>query len=235
MTADMTILSHHRTFQASLQPLTPTPRKASQSALNDSSFAQYILQNDQTRKSSFSHSITKTHTLTDSPTIQNPQPLRERFPTLDHSIPEWLYSALIAILSEFLGTTFFLFFALAGCQVAYTHLSPSTVILPGSPARSTMTVSSASLLYAALSVGFSMMVNAWIFFRISSGLFNPAITLGMVAEGSLGWKKGVVIAGAQFAGGMAAAGLVSGLLPGQLKAETLLGSGTSIVRGLCEF
>lgn len=80
-----------------------------------------------------------------------------------------------------------------------------------------------------------MMVNAWIFFRISSGLFNPAITLGMVAEGSLGWKKGVVITGAQFAGGMAAAGLVSGLLPGQLKAETLLGSGTSIVRGLCEF
>ena len=98
-----------------------------------------------------------------------------------------------------------------------------------------MAVSSASLLYAALSVGFSMMVNAWIFFRISSGLFNPAITFGMVIEGSLGWKKGVTIAVAQFAGGMAAAGLVSGLLPGQLKAETLLGSGTSIVRGLCEF
>lgn len=150
-------------------------------------------------------------------------------------MPEWLYNALIAILNEFLGTTFFLFFALAGTQVAYTHLSPSTVILPGSPARSTMTVSSASLLYAALSVGFSMMVNAWIFFRISSGLFNPAITFGMVVEGSLGWKKGVSIAGAQFAGGMASAGLVSGLFPGQLKAETLLGSGTSIVRGLCKF
>lgn len=80
-----------------------------------------------------------------------------------------------------------------------------------------------------------MMVNAWIFFRISSGLFNPAITFGMVVEGSLGWKKGVSIAGAQFAGGMASAGLVSGLFPGQLKAETLLGSGTSIVRGLCKF
>lgn len=98
-----------------------------------------------------------------------------------------------------------------------------------------MTVSSASLLYAALSVGFSMMVNSWIFFRISSGLFNPAITFGMVVEGSLGWKKGVVIAGAQFAGGMAAGGLVSGLFPGQMRAETLLGDGTSIVRGLCEY
>lgn len=98
-----------------------------------------------------------------------------------------------------------------------------------------MAVSSASLLYAALSVGFSMMVNAWIFFRISSGLFNPAITFGMVVEGSLGWKKGVTIAGAQFAGGMAAAGLVSGLFPGEVKAETLLGGGTSIVRGFCEY
>ena len=98
-----------------------------------------------------------------------------------------------------------------------------------------MAVSSASLLYAALSVGFSMMVNAWIFFRISSGLFNPAITFGMVIEGSLGWKKGVTIAVAQFAGGMAAGGLVSGLFPGQLKAETLLSGGTSITRGLCEY
>jgi aquaporin related protein len=150
-------------------------------------------------------------------------------------VPEWAYYALIAILSEFLGTTFFLFFALAGCQVAYTHLSPSTVVLPGSPARPTMAVSSASLLYAALSVGFSMMVNAWIFFRISSGLFNPAISLGMVVEGSLGWKKGACIAFAQFLGGLAAAGLVSGLFPGSLKAETLLGSGTSIVRGFCKF
>ena len=79
------------------------------------------------------------------------------------------------------------------------------------------------------------MVNAWIFFRISSGLFNPAITFGMVVEGSLKWKKGVSIVGAQFAGGMAAAGLVSGLFPGQMKAETLLGSGTSVVRGLCEY
>jgi aquaporin related protein len=178
------------------------------------------------------YSVVVTTLTDDGFTLQSPQPLRERFPSLDRSIPEWAYNASIAILSEFLGTTFFLFFALAGTQVAYTHLSPSTVITSG---YSSMTISSASLLYAALSVGFSMMVNAWIFFRISSGLFNPAITFGMVVEGSLGWKKGVVIAGAQFAGGMAAGGLVSGLFPGQMRAETLLGGGTSIVRGLCEY
>jgi aquaporin related protein len=161
-------------------------------------------------------------------------PLRERFPFLERTVPEWAYHTLIAILSEFLGTTFFLFFALAGCEVAYTHLSPSTVISPGSLARPGAVVSSASLLYAALSVGFSMMVNAWIFFRISSGLFNPTISFGMMIEGSLGWKKGASIALAQFLGGLAAAGLVSGLFPGHLRAETLLSGSTSIVRGFCK-
>jgi glycerol uptake facilitator-like aquaporin len=161
-------------------------------------------------------------------------PLRDRFPALGRVLPEWAYHAIISFIGEFLGTAFFLFFALAGCQVAYTHLSPSTVVLPGSPARSTMAISAASLLYAALAVGFSMIVNAWIFFRISSALFNPAITFGMVLEGKLTWKKGLSLVVAQFLAGMAAAGLVSGLLPGQLTAETLLGNGTSVVRGLCE-
>ena len=91
------------------------------------------------------------------------------------------------------------------------------------------------MLYAALSVGFSLAVNAWIFFRVTSALFNPAVTFAMVVEGSLGWKRGACIAAAQFLGGLAAAGLVSGLFPGGFEAETLLGSGTSIARGLCEY
>jgi aquaporin related protein len=95
-----------------------------------------------------------------------------------------------------------------------------------------MTISAASLLYAALSVGFSLIANAWIFFRVTSALFNPAITFGMVVEGSLTWRKGISLTAAQFLAGMAAAGLASGLFPGQLTAETLLGNGTSVVRGL---
>jgi aquaporin related protein len=31
------------------------------------------------------------------------------------------------------------------------------------------------LLYIALSFGFSLCVNVWVFFRISGGLFNPAV------------------------------------------------------------
>ena len=36
------------------------------------------------------------------------------------------------------------------------------------------------LLFISLGFGFSLAVTAWVFYRISGGLFNPAVTLGMV-------------------------------------------------------
>ena len=75
------------------------------------------------------------------------------------------------------------------------------------------------------------MVSAWVFFRVTSGLFNPAITFGMCLVGSLPWRRGAFIAVSQMLAGMTAAGLVSCVFPGDLKAETLLGGKTSVVRG----
>lgn len=146
-------------------------------------------------------------------------------------MPEWAFNTFIAVFAEFMGTTFFLFFALAGCQV--THLSPTAVTFPGPAGSSPQTfVSVSSLLYAALAVGFSLAVNAWVFFRVTSALFNPAITLGMVFVGSLAWKRAACLAVSQMLGGMAAAGLVSCMFPGDIRAtETLLGRETSVVRG----
>jgi MIP family channel proteins len=82
-----------------------------------------------------------------------------------------------------------------------------------------------------LSVGFSLVVSAWVFFRVTSGLFNPAITFGMCLVGSLPWRRGAFIAVSQMLAGMTAAGLVSCVFPGELRAETLLGGKTSVVRG----
>ena len=36
------------------------------------------------------------------------------------------------------------------------------------------------ILFISLGFGFSLAVTAWVFYRISGGLFNPAVTLGMV-------------------------------------------------------
>lgn len=80
----------------------------------------------------------------------------------------------VASIGEWVGTTLFLFFAFAGTQVANAHSK--------SPAESTTTNATAGfspivMLYISVSFGFSLMVNVWIFFRISGGLFNPAVSL----------------------------------------------------------
>lgn len=69
---------------------------------------------------------------------------------------------LIAMSGEFVGTTMFLFFAFGGTQIA-NNLTPAD-----SP-------SLAQLSYISLSFGFSLAVTAWTFYRISGGLFNPAV------------------------------------------------------------
>ena len=67
----------------------------------------------------------------------------------------------VAMTGEFVGTFLFLFFALGGTQVANS--------LPN-------TSNSEPLMYIALSFGFSLLVNVWVFYRVSGGLFNPAVS-----------------------------------------------------------
>jgi hypothetical protein len=72
---------------------------------------------------------------------------------------------LVAAIGEIVGTTMFLFFAFAGTQVA--NVNSTSAVTTG--------LNSQKLLYISLSFGFSLMVNVWIFFRISGGLFNPCV------------------------------------------------------------
>lgn len=74
---------------------------------------------------------------------------------------------LVAVIGEFMGTFLFLFIAFAGTQTA----------LGGQPKLSTeIGPELTQLLYISLIFGFSLAVNVWIFFRISGGLFNPAVS-----------------------------------------------------------
>lgn len=117
----------------------------------------------------------------------------------------------------------FLFFAFSATQVAnYTAPGASVADAPNT----------SNLLFVALAFGFSLAVNAWVFFRITGGLFNPAVTLGMCLIGALSWTRGLVIFLAQIVGGIAGAAVVSGLLPGEMSVGTALGGGCSVVQGL---
>ena len=99
-------------------------------------------------------------------------------------IPETARNHTVAILGEFAGTVLFLFFAFAGVQVS--QLDGSVPQLSGKVLGATNEVGTPSntsqLMFIALSFGLSLLVTAWIFFRVSGSLFNPAVSRAFVSE-----------------------------------------------------
>jgi hypothetical protein len=86
---------------------------------------------------------------------------------------------VVATLGEFVGTTMFLFFAFSGTMVS-NAVSDQIDLKPAIADAATAALSLQRLVYISLSFGFSLMVNVWIFFRISGGLFNPAVSYPML-------------------------------------------------------
>jgi len=99
-------------------------------------------------------------------------------PNHENRLPgfEWLPNRVrnhfIAMMGEFSGTFLFLFFAFSATQVANAATAGGNSSGDGSL---TQTPNTSSLLFISLAFGFSLAVNAWVFFRISGGLFNPAV------------------------------------------------------------
>lgn len=105
----------------------------------------------------------------------NPETRRKelRLPLFGH-IPNRVRNHIIAIIGEFVGTWCFLFFAFAGTQVANaaataeyaSNANSSSNNASGSLAQAP---NAGTLLYISLCFGFSLAVNAWVFFRITGG------------------------------------------------------------------
>jgi len=93
--------------------------------------------------------------------------------------------------------------------------------------------SAQTVVFISLAYGFSLLVTAWGWYRISGGLFNPAVTLGLCLGGKLPWLRGIFLFPSQLLGGIVAAALVSAMFPGSISSvNTTLSPGTSIVQGL---
>ncbi|GAA5876113.1 hypothetical protein JCM8547_002640 [Rhodosporidiobolus lusitaniae] len=133
----------------------------------------------------------------------------------------------IACVGEFVGTATFLFFALGGTNVANV---PDTSVTGTTGAVAAPNTS--NLLYISLSFGFSLAVTVWIFFRISGGLFNPAVTLAFLLVGAATPVRAALLTISQLLGAIVGAALISGLTPGPLYALTTLADGTTISRGM---
>ncbi|KAG0657703.1 hypothetical protein C6P46_006259 [Rhodotorula mucilaginosa] len=142
-------------------------------------------------------------------------------------------SHLVAALGEFVGTTLFLFFAFAGTHVANSPANSITgQTTSGLNGSTVSTVNTSSLLYIAFAFGMSLTATAWCMSRVSGSLYNPAVSLGLLLVGAMSPVRAAILTFMQFLGGLAAAGLVSCMTPGQLNVRTTLAEGMSITRGL---
>lgn len=129
----------------------------------------------------------------------------------------------VAFLGEFIGTFLFLFFAFGGTQTAANASGVERITVPNV----------SQLVYVALVFGFSLAINVWVFFRISGGMFNPAVTLALALIGLVGPLRAVFIFVAQILGAIAAAGAVAGLTPGgQVTFVVAPSQGVSITQAL---
>ncbi|KXT08079.1 hypothetical protein AC579_3802 [Pseudocercospora musae] len=79
-------------------------------------------------------------------------------------LPNKARNHFIAMVGEFIGTFLFLFFAFTATQVANAAATGSTNTTSIAQVPNTSV-----LLYISLAFGFSLAVNAWVFFRISGG------------------------------------------------------------------
>ncbi|CEH13268.1 Aquaporin (major intrinsic protein family) [Ceraceosorus bombacis] len=131
-------------------------------------------------------------------------------------------------LSEFIGTFLFLFMAYGIAN------SASQQSIVSNTAQGTTTAGGldpSQLLLSSLGFGFSLAVNAWLFFRVSGGLFNPAVTFALLLTGTLTVVRAVILVIVQLAGAIAAAGMAQVLIPAGISVRTRLGAQTTIAQG----
>jgi aquaporin related protein len=140
-----------------------------------------------------------------------------------HGVPDTMRNALTVVVGEFCGTFMFLLLSFVGAQ---------TAILTNDPANPDAPLRAFSLMYISASFGCALAVNVWIFYRVTGGMFNPAVTLGLLLVGAVKPMRALLIIPTQLVAGIAAAAVTHGLIPGPLLVRNALASNVSIVRGL---
>lgn len=103
-----------------------------------------------------------------SKTHRDDETLVSRRVRLLGALPVSVKNHFVAMIAEFTGTFMFLLFALGGTNVVNAA--------PAEAQPADLAANPAKIQYIALCFGMSLAVNAWVFFRISGGLFNPAVS-----------------------------------------------------------
>jgi glycerol uptake facilitator-like aquaporin len=117
-----------------------------------------------------------------------------------------LRSDIYAAMLEFFGATTFLLLGLGSIQSAVGAAEASenepSILLKD--------------LYIATCMGLSLIASAWIFFRVTGGVFNPNLSLALLLIGAISPTRFVLYCIAQLSGAIAASGVILALIPGPI-------------------
>jgi len=131
---------------------------------------------------------------------------------------------------EFIGTTIFLTLAMGGIQaVKFANHIPS--LTPDIEAF-TSVVTTGQLLHIAFSMGFSLLISVWLFYRVTGGMFNPAASTALLLIGAIKPVRWALCCASQLAGGIAASALILALLPGPLLVSTTPAPGVNLAQAV---
>lgn len=126
---------------------------------------------------------------------------------------------------EFLGTFLFLLLGLGGIQAAATSNNSTRAVSAEGAGAIASVASIDQLLYISVSMGLSLLVSAWLFYRVTGGIFNPAVTTALWLVGAIGPVRWVLCCIAQMVGAIAASAVLLALLPGPLVVNVAPGAG----------
>jgi len=133
---------------------------------------------------------------------------------------------------EFIGTIMFLLLGLGGIQASAFSKQASPAPAAGGSGDGDKVFSIEQLLYISVSMGLSLLVSVWFFFRVTGGVFNPAVSTALLLIGVIGPVRFVLYCIAQLAGGIVAAALLVALLPGKLKVTVFPAAGVNTAQAV---
>ncbi|KZT36346.1 aquaporin-like protein [Sistotremastrum suecicum HHB10207 ss-3] len=137
---------------------------------------------------------------------------------------------------ELVGTVLFLLLGLGGIQAAaYSNTLTAKASQNGSlsgPQAINSVAGIDQLLYISCSMGFALLTSAWLFFRVTGGVFNPQVALALLLTGCISPIRFSFYIVAQIVGSIIASALLKAILPGPLFVNVALGPNVSAVQGL---